>query len=521
MRTHLLLCLLLLPLAAAGPACAPRGDAAGDDHEGHDHAAGDGHGGAAPASAAPGEDWCGEHSIAESRCPFCNPDLIESMGMCPGHGVPEALCYQCTPALTASFRAVGDWCAGHDRPESQCYLCNPELDPAARTAAGGAAPEAVPADAPRYRRPPAVHCSTSELTVQFESAEIAGLAGLRMEPVQRRDVTKTVECNARLTWDTSRHARLASPVEGVVAAVHRDLGEHVRRGDALVTVTSPELAAAKAAWLEANAVAELWTSNHERQRALQAQGLVSEREVLETSTELAESRIARSRAEQELLRLGLLPADLAKLAADEDVTADYVVRAPFDGVVTERAAAVGEVADSEHVLYAVADASTLWAILDVFEADIPEVAAGQPVVLRIEGMPGVVAAGRITWISAEVDPDTRTLRARAEIPNPDGALKANLFARAEVMVRDRLPAVVVPVDAVQWEGCCNVVFVKGSDVRYEPRKVALGVRTGTVYEVLQGLSEGEEVVTQGSFLLKTELMKGSIGAGCCEVQPGV
>jgi cobalt-zinc-cadmium efflux system membrane fusion protein len=366
-----------------------------------------------------------------------------------------------------------------------------------------------------------VHCSTAESVVQFESDEIAGLAGLRLEAVERRVLTKTVECNARLTWDTSRHARLASPVEGVVAAVHRDLGERVRRGDALVTVTSPELAAAKAAWLEAKAVADLWTSNHDRQRALQEQGLVAEREVLETSTQLAESRIARSRAEQELLRLGLLPSDLERLAADEEVTPDYVVRAPFDGVVTERAAAVGEVADSEHALYAVADASVLWAILDVYEADIPEVAAGQPVVLRIEGMTGLVAAGRITWVSHEVDPHTRTMRARAEIPNPDGGLKANLFARAEVTVRDRAPAVVVPVDAVQWEGCCNVVFVQGSASRYEPRRVALGVRTGTVYEVLNGLSGSEQVVTQGSFLLKTELMKGSIGAGCCEVQPGV
>ena len=87
-------------------------------------------------------------------------------------------------------------------------------------------------------------------------------------------------------------------------------------------------------------------------------------------------------------------------------------------------------------------------------------------------------------------------------------------------VRDHYAATVVPVDAVQWEGCCNVVFVRRSDVLYEPRKVTLGVNTGTVYEVLRGLRPGEEVVTQGSFLLKTELLKGSIGAGCCEVQPG-
>lgn len=516
MRSHLLCSLIPALLFAAAPACAP--DAGPDERSGHDHASDDhaGHDHAVPAASARAEGVCAPHAVAEARCPFCHPDLVESMGMCAGHGVAEALCWQCTPGLVAGFRAVGDWCAGHDRPESQCVLCNPEPGSPERAVAT----DAVPADAPRYGRPPAVHCSTSETVVQLASAEIAGLAGLRLEPAARRAVSRTVVCNARLTWDTSRRARLASPVPGIVAAVHRDLGDRVRRGDPLATVTSPELAAAKAAWLETGAVARLWTKNHERQEALLGQGLVAERDVLETATELAESRIARSRAEQELLRLGLTPADLARLAESGRVTPEYVVRAPFDGVVTERAAAVGELADGEHALYAVADPSTLWAILDVYEADIPELAPGQPVVLRIDGLPGTAAAGRITWISEEVDPHTRTLRARAEIPNPDGALKANLFARAEVTVRDRMPAVVVPIEAVQWEGCCNVVFVKGSDVLYEPRKVFLGVRTGTVYEVLRGVSEGEEVVTQGSFLLKTELMKGSIGAGCCEVQPG-
>jgi cobalt-zinc-cadmium efflux system membrane fusion protein len=96
-----------------------------------------------------------------------------------------------------------------------------------------------------------------------------------------------------------------------------------------------------------------------------------------------------------------------------------------------------------------------------------------------------------------------------------------MFAEARISVRDRQPALVVPTASVQWEGCCNVVFVKRSETVYEPRKVHLGVGTGTVYEVLSGVGQGEEVVTQGSFLLKTEILKGSIGAGCCETHPGV
>jgi cobalt-zinc-cadmium efflux system membrane fusion protein len=106
------------------------------------------------------------------------------------------------------------------------------------------------------------------------------------------------------------------------------------------------------------------------------------------------------------------------------------------------------------------------------------------------------------------------------LENKDGQLRANMFAQASISLRDRRQSLVVPKESVQWEGCCNVVFVKESETVFLPRKVHLGVATGTLYEVLSGIEEGEEVVTQGSFLLKTEILKGSIGAGCCEVDPG-
>jgi len=99
-------------------------------------------------------------------------------------------------------------------------------------------------------------------------------------------------------------------------------------------------------------------------------------------------------------------------------------------------------------------------------------------------------------------------------------LRANMFARAVVKVREAEPTVMVPREAVQWEGCCNVVFVQEDVAVYQPVKVHLGPATGSLVEVRRGLHGGETVVTQGSFLLKTEILKGSIGAGCCEAHPG-
>ncbi|MGH2571231.1 MAG: efflux RND transporter periplasmic adaptor subunit, partial [bacterium] len=476
-------------------------------------------------AAAPDGATCEKHKIAHAQDAFCHPELVETLGFCQGHGVPEAFCYQCNAALIPAFQAAGDWCAGHDRPESQCYICNPEFDPARKAAPaapqgasiGAAAPTG---DIPRTQRPPSVHCSTQDLVVQFESADIPRDAGLQIVTAEQRTITKTVECTALVAFDGDRHAHLSSQVPGVVAKVHRDLGDVVEAGAPLVTITSAELGAAKAAFLQAVAAAELWTRNQAREADLLAQGAGTERDAMEAETELSDRRIAESRARQELLRLGLSPRRIDEIAETRDTSPTYVLTAPFAGTVVERAAALGEVVGPDAPLVAVADVSRMWALLDVFESDIPDVKTGQAVVLRVEGLRGLSLPGEITWVAAHVDPRTRTLQARAEVENPGGALKANMFAQASIAVRDGRTAVVVPVDAVQWEGCCNIVFVKRSDVLYEPRKVQLGVATGTAYEVLDGLRAGEEIVTQGSFLLKTEILKGSIGAGCCEVEPG-
>jgi cobalt-zinc-cadmium efflux system membrane fusion protein len=477
--------------------------------------------------------FCEEHQIAEARCPFCNPELLESMGFCAGHGVPEAICYQCDPAVIPAFKAKGDWCAGHDRPESQCYICNPELDPmregedpgdtSQHSSPGGNEPSfaTAPERVPRTQRAPSVRCETENLVVRFDSPDVAGDAGLELAEVQARPITKTVDCNAVIEFDGDRYTELAAQVPGVVAVVHRDFGDRVGRGAALATITSPNLGAAKATYLQAEATHRLWKKNHAREAALVERGLSSEKDLLEYETHLAESRIALSNAQQELLSLGLSVDQIDELRESGDTSPTYVVRSPFSGVIVDRNIAVGEVVEPSESLFSVADVSRMWALLDVYESDAREIRVGQPVVLRVEGLPGESYGAHITWVSSRVDPDSRTLPARAELDNPDGELRANMFARAIISVRDQHEALVVPKEAVQWEGCCNVVFVRNSETEYEPRKVHLGTDTGTVYEVLDGVSGGEAVVTQGSFLLKTEIMKGNIGAGCCEVQVGV
>ena len=497
-----------------------------------DHA---GHAGHNDHGATADGDWCTEHEIAESECPFCNPKLIESLGLCAGHRVPEALCYQCNPNLVMAFKAVGDWCEGHERPESQCYLCNPWLAPEAGSeprqetanamapgegALSAQADQASRQSVPRTQRLPSVSCTKQNLTVTFERPEIAAEAGLEFATVEMRPITRTLDCNAMVAYDGNRYAQLAPQVPGVVATVQKDLGDQVEPGDVLATITSPAFGAAKATYLQAATAVTLWQKNHARETDLLSRGVSTERDLLEAETHLAENRIALSRAEQELLGLGLSAAQIEQVARSGDTTARYQITASFSGVIVERQAAVGEVFDPSQPLFAVADVSRMWALLDVYESEVREIQVGQTVVLHVEGLDGEPFAGEITWVSSQLDPRTRTLQARAELDNSRGLLRANMFAQAVVAVKQQQQTLVVPREAVQWEGCCNVVFVKESETTFEPRKVYLGPATGTVYEVIGGLSPGEVVVTQGSFLLKTEILKGNIGAGCCEVQPG-
>ncbi len=463
-------------------------------------------------------DWCVEHAIAESACPFCNPGLLGELGWCAGHDVAEAMCWICNTDVIAAYKAVGDWCGGHGLPESRCLDCNPGL--AAATSDQDVVEVEPDANKSRYRRAPSVTCTTQLLTVNFERETIAQEAGLEFETVRVQPMSHTRECNAVLDYDGNRFAHLAPQVGGLIQVVKKDLGDPVEPGEVLAVIVSPAFGATKAAYLQAVASEALWTRNHARETDLLKRGVATERDLLEAETHLAESRIAKSRAEQELMGLGLSGAQIAAVARTGDTTSEYQVTAPFAGIVVERQATVGELSDPATPLFAVADVTRMWARLDFFEMDIRYIRSGQSVVLHVEGLPGEAVAGTITWVSAQLDPRTRTLQARVELDNPDGALRANMFARAVVTVRDAQPVVVVPRAAVQWEGCCNVVFVQDSPTSFHPAKVHLGPAAGTMVEVRRGLTGGETVVTQGSFLLKTEILKGSIGAGCCEAQPG-
>lgn len=141
-------------------------------------------------------------------------------------------------------------------------------------------------------------------------------------------------------------------------------------------------------------------------------------------------------------------------------------------------------------------------------------AVGQAVRFLSERAEGTFP-GTITWISTAVDDQTRTVKVRAELENVEGKLLASTFGRAQITIRESPSAIAVPNTAIQWEGCCHIVFVRLTDDIFQTRKVQIGARDSHYTEVIAGLLPGEVVASAGSHVLKSEILKSNLGAGCC------
>jgi cobalt-zinc-cadmium efflux system membrane fusion protein len=192
-----------------------------------------------------------------------------------------------------------------------------------------------------------------------------------------------------------------------------------------------------------------------------------------------------------------------------------VLAAPFAGTVVARDAVTGRSAKADQVLLEVADLTKMWANLEIADTDAASVRPGQRVRVQIEALGGALRDGTIARVGSSVDPATRTIRARVELQNRDRSLKAGLLLRASIDVSDAHDAVLVPRDAVQRAEGHALVFLRTGDGVFKPVAVELAETTGDAVAV-KGIDPGADVVTTGAFLLKTEILKDSIGAGCCE-----
>ena len=493
------------------------------------------------------EDWCAAHNVPDSGCIACHPELAgeSPADWCTEHGVPESRCTVCHPEILDTGVA-GDWCGEHGVPESGCTICNPAIArigelPAPEVAVtqgahAGELPEDHPGGVPppggRRLRDPRT-CQKHALKVQFASAAALEKVGVQLGQAVERAMSDSIVVNGEVDYDRTRFAKLSSRVPGTAWRVEADLGASVRAGEVLALVDSPEVARAKTDTLQAATSLDLAKRTLERVQLSAEAGFRTEAERLEAeaSVRLEQSRLFNAR--QALSSLGLSPPEgepselslsvlgipdaLAATLDPASTPASLVpILAPLDGTLVSRDLVRGEVVEPGRTLFEIADTSRMWLMLDVPQPDAHRLALGQGAIFRPDDARDESVPAEIAWISTAVDEMTRTVKVRANAANPEGALRAHTFGRAQIVVRGSPNAVAVPTEAIQWEGCCHVVFVRLSDTVFQTRKVRLGARDPAFTEVVVGLLPGEVVATTGSHVLKSEILKSSLGAGCTD-----
>ena len=209
------------------------------------------------------------------------------------------------------------------------------------------------------------------------------------------------------------------------------------------------------------------------------------------------------RARQRLRVLGVAPEEIARVEARGRADGIVALRSPVQGDVVAIDAIPGDRVEPGQVLFEVADLSQVWVVADVYERELSRVKVGLTAGLTLDAYPGRRFTGRIDYVSARLDPQTRTLQARIRLENPERLLKPGLFGAVEIQL-PRSEGLTVAAEAVIDTGEARYVFLEASAGRFEPRRVVTGERSGERLQVLSGLEEGDRVATAGNFFLDSE-----------------
>lgn len=377
----------------------------------------------------------------------------------------------------------------------------------------------------RAQRSPDPACETGSLVVRLASPDMVRVAGIAYVPAEGTVIPgQAIVRPGVVAFDPARVTRITSPVSGRVRQVRCELGQPVARHESLVEIESAELAQASADLLAAVDNLHRREALAEQAAALTARGAATDRELLDAQADLTAARLTLDLARQRLRVLGLDESDLTRIQRDRSLASTLGLRAPAGGLVLERLVNAGDRVEAGQLLAVLVDPSRVWIMLNLDEGDMARVSAGQEVDVHTEGLPeGVRPRGVITGLSPRVEPRTRVIRAIAAVDNPGGFLRADALVRATIWLSPPQTGVIVPRDAVQWEGCCNVVFVPQDETTFRPVPVRLitpdprTLPATSAVTVLGDLTPGQMVVSAGAFFLRTEILRGSIGAGCCDV----
>ncbi len=320
------------------------------------------------------------------------------------------------------------------------------------------------------------------------------MLGVRTEPAGFRILSRPVRAVGTVRFSERQLTVVSTKFEGWIEKLYVNAtGEPVRQGGPLMRVYSPLLVQTQQEFVDAAAMAESLSG-------------------ADPESERAAARLVEG-AVQRLRYLDFPETELRRLQRERRASRTVDWPSPFSGIVLEKMAFEGMRFMPGEPLYKIAGISPIWVIAEVFEQDLAHVAVGQPARITVKAYPGKSFRGRVAFIYPTVGEETRTGTVRIEIPNPDGELKADMYASVELDADAGGKVLTVPDSAVIDNGVRQVVLIERGAGRFEPRPVKVGARTGGYTEIREGVKEGEEVVVSANFLIDAESnLKAALGA---------
>lgn len=323
------------------------------------------------------------------------------------------------------------------------------------------------------------------------------LSSLKVETVDEVALPAAEPVNGRIAYDENRTARMSSPVQGRVVALHAEIGDRVRRGEVLMDIDSPDLAAADADWRKAQADETYKKLAFERARRLLENDVIARKDY---ESAQADYRQAAAETKRAALRM-------KNLNATGNENGKFGLKTPIAGVVADKQVNPGlEVRpDLPNPLYVITDIDHLWVIADVPEHSIGNIKPGQAVEIETDAYPNRRFAATVDRVGLALDPGTRRVQVRCTLDNPDRKLKPEMFARVFFLGDGDRKGVQVPDTALIVDGIYSYVFVERQAGVFEKRRVNVVLRGADRSFIDKGVMRGERVVTEGALLLNSEV----------------
>ena len=385
---------------------------------------------------------------------------------------------------------------------------------------------AVKPDAPKSEPPKSAEAKPEPGEVRL-SPELQKTAGLRIADVERRNVPLLIRANGRLVADEEKTHKAGALVDGRVVKVFVNIGDRVQKGQVLARIHSHDIHESRSVFQKA----KLELKRLETQRSFaektrdRIHRLLNLKAASQEQLDHAESEVKNMLAAIDTARLEIQRArqhleEFLEVSADDhpdhkqgefdhdDDTAP--VKAPAAGVIISRSISSGSVTKPGDDLFVISDLSSIWMLAAIPEENMGRIAAGMNAKVFIRAFNDRPFPGRLTRTGDQLDPATRTVQARIVLANPQGELKPEMYATAELAAGGTGEALYVPQESIQEMSGHSIVFVATGTNKFHARPVETGSRAGASIAIVSGLSAGDRVVTRGAFLLKSEMLKSTL-----------